>query len=145
MGGLNLKSLIVTFQRRSSSKLGEPRPRSTGSPGRSRCSHSWTTERRTKSYLISVESGYTVTLFREDFSSFRDEALTKATLDAKRKATAIAKRGGVQIKEAVSFSEREVYESSFRSSRLSSGTSPTASSKLGELEITMQVTVKYSY
>ncbi len=92
-----------------------------------------------------LPSGLTVTLVRNDDSTFRDEALTKAVQDAQRKARALAVGAGVRIKETVSIVENEVYfqDVGLRSAR--SATGVAASTTSGELELTVRVTVKCSY
>jgi uncharacterized protein YggE len=96
-----------------------------------------------------LPSGLTVGMFRTDDSEFREEALTKAVQTALRKANAMAKGAGVQIKETVSIVENEITapESGPRAGqgRSSAATIPTTSPTPGELEITVRVTVKCSY
>jgi uncharacterized protein YggE len=98
----------------------------------------------------ALPSGLTLTMFRQDDSEFREEALTKAVQSALRKANAMAKGAGVQIKETVSIVENE--DTTPRPDTLGpatrgvrSASSTAASSAPGELELTVRVTVKCSY
>jgi len=90
-----------------------------------------------------LPSGLTVTMLRDEDSGFREEALTKAVQNALRKANAMTKGAGVQIKETVSIVENEVNVPEVGTPRLAR--SLAASSIPGELEITVRVTVKCSY
>ena len=90
----------------------------------------------------NLPSALTVTLTRNDDSEFRDEALAKAVQDAKRKAYALAKGAGVQIKETVSIVENEPYLQEYSLRALRSAAVPASS---GELELTVRVIVKCSY
>jgi uncharacterized protein YggE len=98
----------------------------------------------------ALPSGLTLTMFRNDDAEFRDEALTKAVQNALRKAKAMAKGAGVQIKQTVSIAENEANVPEIgplgpRTGRSASAPTAAASSMPGELEITVRVTVKFSY
>jgi uncharacterized protein YggE len=85
--------------------------------------------------------GIGVTFFRREAAEFRDQALTKAVQDGLQKAKALAKGAGVEIKETVSIVENSdaTAAEAIRSSRT------TSASNMGELEVTVRVTVKCSY
>jgi uncharacterized protein YggE len=90
-----------------------------------------------------MASTLNVTFLRRDDAEFRDEALAKAVQSASQKAKALAKGGGVQIKEMLSIVESQDSLSSGAISRpirnAATASSPT------ELEVTVRVTVRYSY
>jgi uncharacterized protein YggE len=94
----------------------------------------------------TTANAFVVTLMRRDDSEFRDEALTKAVQSAAQKAKALARGAGVQIKEMVSIVENDDTSSRpVRTGPVSARSTAAPTLTVGELEVTVRVTVKYSY
>lgn len=91
-------------------------------------------------------SGPTFSIDNED--AFKDQARSKAIIDAKAKAEVLAKELGVRLGKVVSFSENNggyypMYEAKAMMSADSTGAAPAPTLPKGENKITSNVTITY--